>query len=286
MQLTIFTPTYNRAEKLNRVYESLKKQTCFDFEWLIVDDGSNDNTSEVVSEFLKNDFFPVQYIKQNNGGKHRAYNRGLKEANGNYFFCLDSDDFLDNDAVKDILELADGKNGVISYKIDEKGNLLSNEISNLNCCMNFQELQSSFGSIGEVSIAFPTKIAKKYTFPEFDGEKFVTEAVVYDRLDLELKYHILPRVTTICEYQEDGLSNNLNKIMKANPASYCLYFMQRIDMQQKLKNKIIVAGKYNCFRIFAGSKRTEYDGNYKNIVILSKPIGVLFYIYYKIFRGF
>ena len=100
MLITVFTPTYNRAHLLQMLYDSLCKQTFNDFEWLIVDDGSKDDTESVVNTFIAEDRLDIRYIKQSNGGKHRAINRGVAEANGDLFFIVDSDDYLSNNGLE------------------------------------------------------------------------------------------------------------------------------------------------------------------------------------------
>ena len=129
MILTIFTPTYNRQDKLSRVYESLRCQNSALFEWLIVDDGSEDSTEKLVDSFIKEKKIPIKYIKQNNGGKHVAYNTALNYAEGEYFFCVDSDDWIEDDFIdkfnEEILSMAG--DGYIAYKIDSYGKLLSDE---------------------------------------------------------------------------------------------------------------------------------------------------------------
>ena len=114
----------------------------------------------------------------------------------------------------------------------------------------------------------------------------MTESVLYDRLAKLEKVYLFPHVITICEYQEEGLTNSLNRIMKENPAGYCLYFMQRIDLQDTFLKRILYAGKYQSFSIFSGKQKTEYVGKYRGLVAFSKPIGLLFVCYYKLFRGF
>ena len=98
--LTVFTPAYNRAVTLPRLYESLLRQTCFDFEWLIIDDGSSDDTSRLIHSFTGEGKFPVRYVYKENGGKHTAHNLALEEAEGEWFLCVDSDDTLAPDAVE------------------------------------------------------------------------------------------------------------------------------------------------------------------------------------------
>lgn len=285
--ITIFTPTYNRAEKLQRVYESLIAQTNYDFEWLIVDDGSSDNTESVAKGFNRS-LFRIVYEKKNNGGKHTAYNRALELAQGEYFFCVDSDDWLVEGAIEKILNFVRDREArfILSYKQDESGKRLSDSFPENIERISLFELNDEYHCGGEFSIIFCTDFAREYPFPVFEGERFVTESVVYDRMALVEEVSLLPQVVTICEYQEDGLSNNLNRVMKDNPAGYCLYFMQRIDLPQTLIQRMITAGKYHCFCIFAKKKRTLYCGNHSVLTALCTPIGFVFWAYYKLLRGF
>ena len=231
MKVTIFTPTYNRAAKLLRLYESLLKQSSYDFEWIIVDDGSCDNTKEIVSQFHNKEMFSMQYIFQENGGKHRAYNKAIEFAKGDYFFCVDSDDYLERDAVLKIIECTenmDSEQGIIAYKINETGKRLSNQFpKEVNISTRFQ-LETEYGCKGEFTLIYPTKLARENPFPTFPNEKFMTESVIYDRMEQKCTMKILADVLTICEYLPDGYSSNSNAIMKSNPGGYCLYYMQRI----------------------------------------------------------
>lgn len=287
MRLTIFTPTYNRANMLMRVYHSLMSQSNYDFEWLIIDDGSSDNTAPVVERFNSTKF-DIVYYKQSNGGKHTAYNRALKMARGEYFFCLDSDDWLAENAVQNIITkiCPMGVKFVLAYKEDQIGKRLSDEFPENVQQIDLFKLNNQYHCNGEFSIIFRTDFARRFPFPVFEGEKFITEAVVYDRMALDESVALLPKVITICEYQEEGLSKNLNHIMKKNPAGYCLYFMQRIDLQITMMQRIVMAGKYQCFCRFSGKQRSKYIGNHQVMVTLAKPLGFLFFLYYKILRGF
>lgn len=286
--LTIFTPTFNRAKKLKRVYDSLLSQSDENFEWLIIDDGSTDNTEDVVQSFLNEKRFSVRYVKQQNGGKHRAYNRALELARGDWFFCVDSDDWLADGAIGNILDFVCNREDklIFAYKKNEKGTLLSDEFPENVAQISLQKLNDDCHCNGEFSIIFRTDFARKFPFPVFEGENFITEAVVYDRMTSVEKVSLLSQVLTICEYQEDGLSNNLNGVMKDNPAGYCLYFMQRIDIRKTMLQRFIAAGKYQCFCRFSGKQRSKYIGNHQAMVTLAKPLGLLFILYYKFLRGF
>lgn len=288
MKLTVFTPCYNRAYCLPELYRSLCRQTAKDFEWLIIDDGSDDETSDLAEGFIGDGNITVRYIKKANGGKHTAYNLALENAMGDFFFCVDSDDILMDDAVEKIfaaIEDIDGEIGIIAEKCDKDFKILSD---GLKCDMGqvgINELSEKYGVRGEFSLIFKSDIAKKYPFPIFDGEKFMGEAVVYDRIDKVGKYLVLPYPLTVCEYRTDGYTASYNNLMKSNPKGFCLYFMQRIDISDRLKARLSYAGKYHAFRIFSGNA-LKYSGEHKILVGLSALLGVVFWLYYKIFCRF
>ena len=282
MTLTLFTPAYDRAATLPRLYESLKKQTCFDFEWLIIDDGSTDGTAGLAGGFTGEEKFPVRYIYKENGGKHTAYNRALEEAAGDWFLCLDSDDTLAPTAVADILTAAEGlpeRTGIASYKTDLEGKLLGRPFPAGLDFAKMRELR------GEYAYAFPTGWAKQFPFPVFPGERFISECVVYDRMDAQGRMRLLPKVTMPCEYQRDGYSSGINGLMARSPRGFCLYFLQRIDLTAG-RARLVTAGKYQCFRLMGGKGAPVYPGPHKLTAALAWPLGLCFRLYYKLLRGF
>lgn len=287
--LTIFTPTYNRAAMLPRLYNSLKCQSGMDFEWLIVDDGSSDDTKSAVDGFITEAKFPIRYYWKENGGKHTAHNFALDKAQGEWFFCVDSDDILAPNGLEMIakaVEQIDGDKGIVAYKSDQLGNRLSDAFPDGYTYAKMNELTLIHQCKGEFSLVFPTSVAKEYPFPIFAGERFVTECVVYDRMDLVCPMYLLPQVVTICEYQTDGYSQNANAVMAKNPNGFCLYFMQRIDIVPSWVSRLVCAGKYWCFRLIAKNKDLRYRGKHRFLCALGLPVGLVFRIYYKVLRGF
>ncbi len=285
--LTVFTPTYNRADKLPRLYDSLCRQNCYDFEWLIIDDGSTDNTAEIAVAFTEEKRFSVRYIRKENGGKHTAYNLALEQALGKWFLCVDSDDFLEENSIEKLLNKLQnlhGTNGLIAYKEDINGKRLSGQFPQGLEQEKMHRLSLVHGCGGEFTLVFSTAFARKFSFPIFPGERFVTECVIYDQMDLFGEMALFPEVITICEYQADGYSLNANAVMKNNPNGYCLYFLQRIDLQIKLLQRIIHTSKYWCFRWICGNKKLKYVGKHKLLVGFSTIPGAIFRIYYKLFR--
>ena len=287
MTLTIFTPAYNRTATLPRLYESLLGQSCLDFEWLIIDDGSTDHTPAQAARFTGEGKFPVRYLRKENGGKHTACNLALKEARGNWFLCVDSDDLLVPGAVEYLMAAMDGlpKNtGIAAYKTDLSGKLLSDPFPAGLTTEKLHRLSLVHGCCGEFTLAFPTAFARQFPFPVFPGERFISESVVYDRMDEAGQMYLLPRTITLCEYQPDGLSHNISALMKANPNGFCLYFLQRIDRMPTTPGRLACAGKYWCFRRISGNPDLIYQGPHRITAAIARPLGPLFRLYYKLFR--
>ena len=289
MRITVFTPAYNRRHTLPRLYESLCRQEFCDFEWLIVDDGSTDGTEEIISEFENRAAFPIRYHKKENGGKHTAYNYAVDRAAGAYFFCVDSDDYLAPDALCALagaVQKFPDAVGVIALKALPDGSILSSRMPDTAQVKSLFELNETYHCTGEFSIVLKTDVARQNPYPVFEGERFTAESVVYDRLGQYGRMTLLHQVITICEYQPDGYSANTDRLLRSNPAGYCLYFMQRIDLVEGLLKRLVMAGKYQCFGLLAGKQRTAYAGAHPVLTAACYPVGLLFLMYYKWCRGF
>lgn len=288
--LTVFTPTYNRAHTIKRVYDSFFRQSeeCLStVEWLIVDDGSTDETGSVVNEWLQgNQIFDIRYIKQSNGGKHTAFNRAVQEARGKYFFTVDSDDWLADHSISAILaniESIDNCNdlaGIIALKSFPNGDLIGNPYP--ECYPNTSAFDLSHqGHGGERSLVFKTEILKKYPYPVVKGEKFMTECVVYDQIDILYKYFVSNEVLTVCEYQEDGLTSNIFVTMLRNPIGYKAFYSHRINVALTFKERLGYIIHYVAFSLMKSDKRFSYKGKHRIEICLFYPLGMLAYLYYK-----
>lgn len=285
MLLTVFTPAYNRSATITRLFDSLMNQSFTDFEWLIVDDGSTDDTEETVKAFDTLGKFNIRYIKKENGGKHTAYNIGLSHAKGLLFFNVDSDDWLHNDSLLQISRLADlvfnrpGCAGIIALKSFADQSTIGSGFITDNSYHTFRELELS-GQGGERSIVFLTQIARKHRFPEIEGERFMPEGVVYDQFSLD-QFYIYNKSLTICEYQTEGLSSNPKKLMVKNPGGYMLYYRKRIDMAQSFKERLSYILRYNFFRsIYRGNTVQPYKGKHSlaiSIMRIFNPIVAKYY---------
>ena len=235
MKLTVFTPTYNRAYIIGNLYRSLQRQTCHDFEWLVVDDGSSDNTQELFRAWQQEENpFPIRYVYQENGGKHRAINRGLDLAEGKLFFTVDSDDYLTDDAVEKVLRWEEEIPGGKKY-CGFAGNLGTAPGTTANRFFENGYLDGTaldrYGAVdGERAMVFYTETHLKYTYPEFAGEKFMTESVAWNRMAHDsYKIRFYNDIIWIYEYKEDGLTKAGSKLFLNNPAGYGLWLRERSE---------------------------------------------------------
>lgn len=240
MLLTIFTPTYNRKELLERLYKSLCSQTSQDFIWLIVDDGSADGTGEYISSLSGMAPFKIDYHYQDNGGKMRAHNRGVKLCSTELFLCVDSDDYLVPDAVSQIQDIwiksrqsgLKDISGIVAYKglsLTEK--FPGGEFPECQVKKGRSTLRDIYlnGFHGETTLVFCSDILKTYLFPEIAGEKYIPEDYVYDQIDEKYQLVVWPHIITVCELKEGGYTDVAKKLRLENPAGWYLYYSQRAD---------------------------------------------------------
>ncbi|MEG0180817.1 MAG: glycosyltransferase family 2 protein [Romboutsia sp.] len=214
-KFTVFTPTYNRIHTIERLYNDLKEQTFKDFEWLIVDDGSSDNTKELINRFIAENSINIRYIYKSNGGKHTAINKGVREANGELFFIVDSDDGLLKDSLEVVnnewnsLEYKDGFCGVVGLCATSDLNTLGSELPVEYRICNFTDLYYKYGVKGDKSLVFSTDILKKYPFPERKEVKFIPESIVWNEISKSYKVICINKHMIVREYLEDGLTKNI-----------------------------------------------------------------------------
>ena len=243
--VTVFTPTYNRAYILGDLYHSLQRQTCMDFEWLIVDDGSADDTKALVASWQgEKNPFPIRYVYQENGGKCRAINRGLKEADGRLFFTVDSDDYLTDDAIEKVIRW-DGelpRDGHFCGYVGNRGITPTQTPNRLfpGGYLDGTALDRYDQVDGERAFVFYTEIHRKYLYPEFPGEKFLTEAVTWDLMAHEgYKMRFYNDIIWIWEYKDDGLTRAGYRVFLENPQGTGLFFRQKAEfLHYSLWNKL------------------------------------------------
>lgn len=269
MRLTVFTPTYNRRELLKRAYDSLNRQTCRDFEWLIVDDGSSDDTEGLVKEWMSAADFPIRYHYQENGGKMRAHNRGAQLSQAELFLCLDSDDYLVDDAVEKLLsawdeamagsKMPDKLAGVVAHKGKSSTELLGSADFPVRGESTLYGLYKK-GFSGETTLMFRTKVLREFPFPEIDGEKYVPEDYIYDKIDRIYRLYILPEVITVCEIVSKGYTDSVKALKKNNVKAWYLYYEQRARITEPSVLKWKYASYYVIYSKMAGEHTFKNAG--------------------------
>lgn len=252
---TVFTPTYNRAHLLPRAYQSLKQQSFKDFEWLIVDDGSMDNTPELVKAWQADALFPIRYIAQPNGGKHIAVNRGAREAKGRFFAILDSDDWYTPQSLDRFLhhwnsipETAQagfvGVVGLCSYKTGEIiGSRFPQDIFDSDVI----DLRFRYKVQGEKNGVLRTDVVLEFPFPEDIG-KFIGESIVWNRMAKKYKTRFVNEVLTIKEFQQGGLTDKGRLIQIRNTRASLLSARELISLGSRLPLKPRVRAYVNYVR--------------------------------------
>ena len=254
--LTILTPTYNRGHLLGNCFASLQSQTDHDFEWFIVDDGSTDNTSHVVSQF-QTDLFPVWYLQKENGGKHTALNEALPHIRGKYVLILDSDDRLTRDAVSRIHALwktyeDDPSVAVITFLKGASREEPNCTASVTHEAVDYFHCKRHIRRSCDCCEVIRADVMKSFPFPVFAGETFLSEAALWFRVAIEYQYVYSNEVLYLCQYLEDGLTCSGRSLHLRNPKGgmYCaeLAMHPKNRLSLRIKNGIL----FCCYGFFAG----------------------------------
>lgn len=252
-KITVFTPTFNRAYIIEELYRSLQRQTYSDFEWLVVDDGSTDDTQRIFRQWQnEGNFFPIRYVYQENGGKCRAINHGLQLAEGELFFTVDSDDYLTDDALEHVAKWEkelprEGKYCGFS------GNLGTSSDSTPNRLFEGGYFDGNafdrYGAVdGERAMVFYTDIHRQYPYPEFPEENFMTEAVAWNRMAYDgYRIRFYNDIIRIYEYKEDGLTHAGYTLFLNNPQSTGVFFREKAKfLNYSLKTRLGMWYGFTC----------------------------------------
>lgn len=286
--LTIFTPTYNRAHTLSRTYQSLCQQDCKDFVWLIVDDGSVDDTRELVEKWKnEQNNFKIRYIYKENGGMHTAHNIAYENIDTELNMCIDSDDCLAENAISNILSTWDkikncGYAGIIGLDSDLKGNIIGKAFPE---DLKETTLGSYYakGGEGDKKLVYRTDVIKNYPpYPVFEGEKYVALAYKYRLIDQDYKLYVLNKTLCYVEYQDNGSSATMWNQYINNPKGFL--FWRKICMQYPTSIKRLWI---DCIHYVSESlilKKSHFikDSPRKIFTISALPIGLILFIFTKL----
>lgn len=278
--LTIFTPAYNRAHTLPRTYESLCRQNCKDFIWLIVDDGSRDNTAQLVHQWQgKDNGFEIRYIYKENGGMHTAHNTAYENIDTELNTCIDSDDKLAPGAVEKILKKWEqvrqcGYAGMIGLDADFDGNIIGKGFPPGMTETSVIGYYAS-GGRGDKKLVYRTDIIRKYPpYPVFPGEKYVSLSYKYRLIDQSYKMAVLDDILCNVEYQPDGSSGTMWKQYLKNPQGWA--FWRKVCMEYPVsKKRMVIDCIHYCSSSFlAKNRKFVQESPQKLMTVLCAPAGL------------
>lgn len=280
--LTVFTPAYNRAHTLSRTYESMLRQDCKDFVWLIVDDGSTDNTAQLVCEWQSRDNgFEIRYIYKENGGMHTAHNVAYANIDTELNTCIDSDDALADGAVRKILERWNevrglGYAGIMGLDAD------MNTGKVIGCGFPEGLTESTVsgyyerGGSGDKKLVYRTDVMRQYPeYPVYEGEKYLSLAYKYLLCDQDYKMAVLNEVLCDVEYQQDGSSMNMVRQYYRNPRSFAFWRTVRMRYDTSFKRLVMDCIHYCSSSVLSRNKRYIKESPKKLLTVLCTPAGAV-----------
>lgn len=293
VKLTVCTPTYNRGNLLERLFDSLSRQSQLPFEWVIIDDGSVDQTKEIVAGFVTRSPFPIVYQYQENSGKHIAMNQAAKIAGGDLFFVVDSDDYLVDNALELIgdewllvqnlpVEARSKIIGIGANRIFPTGVVVGNTPFYQKLDTDLLTYRYILNVKGDKAEAYVLDVVKNNPFPQIKGETFCPEALVFYRLAHEgFQLRFINESVYVCEYLEGGLTQNGLNTIKRGPKATILHMASIANYQEvPLKVRIKHAILFWRFSFLAGNcSFTDKVKMLQNkLFLLFYSVGMLFYI--------
>lgn len=288
--LTVFTPAYNRAYVLERLYQSLVKQTSDDFIWIIVDDGSVDETKNLVTKWRRERKIEIKYYFQKNAGKSQAHNKGVEMADTELFVCVDSDDMLVPQAVEQVKKIWHkvrnaGITGILCSCIQkdrkEKITIWNNRLDRVRYC-TLKDAYCKYGLKGDTMLVYRMDLLKKYRFPFFEGETFVPEAYLYDLLDQEGVLYMSGAPLYIVEYLPDGYTASIRKLLRNNPKGYKVYIQQRMRLDTRIRDKAQDMIRYMAIEfVLKDYRMIKTSGNPVLAAVCLFPGWLLYMRYYR-----
>ncbi len=288
IRFTVFTSIFNRSELTERTYESLCAQTVRDFEWLIVNDGSTDDTEERVRRWQAAAPFPVRYVLQQHLGKHHAYNRAIGCASGELFAVLDSDDAISPNAIERLLfywesipSCERGRySGVTCLCVNEHGELVGKRFpQDVLDCRNFEAV-SRFGATGEKWGCHRTEVLRRFPYPSTSDEAFCPDALVWNRISRQFLIRHVNEPLRIFYGTPGSISTSMRAVLMRSPRNASLYYGECLQLDVPLWWKCKKAVNYVRYSLHAGTGLSQMLANSaaRKLTAALSPAGCAFYI--------
>ncbi|TYS60071.1 glycosyltransferase family 2 protein [Sutcliffiella horikoshii] len=285
--LTVFTPTYNRAYTLHKCYESLLKQSSQDFLWLIIDDGSTDNTKLLVESWMMENKISIEYLYQENQGMHGAHNTAYELIKTELNVCIDSDDYLADNAIEKIISFWNtfgGNNyaGIIGLDATPAGKIIGTPLPKDIKASTLTNLICKHRVKGDKKIIYRTDLIKNTPpYPLFSGEKYCP--LSYKCILIDQVKPLLLLNETLChvEYLEDGSSLNMVNQYRKNPKGFSFFRKTAMQYAPTLKERYREAVHYVSSNIMLRNKSYLNESPRKIVTILATPLGLMLYLYIK-----
>ncbi|WML45826.1 glycosyltransferase family 2 protein [Neobacillus sp. PS3-40] len=283
--LTVFTPTYNRAYCLEKCYLSLVAQTCQDFIWLIIDDGSTDSTRELVECWMQQNLIKIRYIWQENQGMHGAHNTAYEQIDTELNVCIDSDDYMPVDAVEKVTSFwkkygSEKVSGMIGLDAYTNNTIIGTKLPEKLKSSTLFDLYYKHGVSGDKKIVYRSELTKRYPYPIFTNEKYVGLAYKYFKLDRDYEMLLMNEVLCFVEYLPDGSSHNMVNQYRKNPRGFAFYRKELMKLPfVSLSFKFRQAIHFVSSSFILKNWRFLSETPAKTLTFLAIPFGFLLYLY-------
>lgn len=287
-KITVFTPTYNRVKLLNRLYNSLIYQTNNDFIWMIIDDGSTDETSDMVSHWIKEGIFQIEYYYKKNGGVHTAYNLAYQMITTELNVCIDSDDIMPNDGIEKILHIWENEHthqyaGIIGLDANYSGSIIGTMFPNHIKYSTVVDLYKKFNMKGDKKIVYRSDITREVKpYPEFPNESFVPLGFKTLLIDMKYRMIVSNEVFCIVEYQPDGLGSNIKTQYYKSPKGMSEARKNTMKYSPFFCDRFKATIQYISISIISGERHYIRKSPRKILTVCAFPIGIFYIVYLNI----
>lgn len=283
--ITVFTPTYNRAYCLKNCYESLLRQTSKDFVWLVIDDGSSDNTTELVNSWIEENKIEIKYYRQENQGMHGAHNTAYELIDTELNVCIDSDDYMPDQAIEKITEFwrqygNDKVSGIIGLDAYTDNRIIGTKLPENLQSSTLYDLYYKHGVVGDKKLVYRTELTMQYPYPVFNNEKYVGLAYKYYMLDKQYEILLLNEALCCVEYLPDGSSLNMFNQYRKNPRGFAFYRKELMKLPfTGLSFKFRQAIHYVSSSLMWKNWKFLRETPTKPLTVLAIPFGILLFFY-------